>query len=145
MKIPTGIKRKKDYISFLKSLEVEEIYLAQCSASFDRTRFTEAPREISLHGRSKFGEPAISNSTFTVTAAIEVFIGAADPKEAIGKLRAAYNLKFKVKGKELDEEHVRQFAKTNIKIIVWPFFREFVHNITSRFGIPPVTVPIHAE
>jgi len=145
MKIPMRIKARKDYIRFLKSLEVEQVFLSECKASFDRARFVaKSSKQISLSGRTRFGDPDISASGFSVSAAIEVLIGAEKTAEPIGKVQATFFLKFSMMGEKPDHEHIIRFAKTNIKIIIWPFFREFVHNLTARFGIPHVTIPIHA-
>jgi len=34
------------------------------------------------------------------------------------------------------------FKKHNLPINTWPFFREYVFNITSRMSIPPLTLPL---
>jgi preprotein translocase subunit SecB len=145
MKIPSRSKAKEDYILFLKSLEVDEIYLSETSASFDRDRSKSSSKQVSIHGQSRSGKPVLSNTGFTVPATMEVLIGAPNPKEAFGRIEVTYVLKFSVRSKELNPEHVNQFIRSTIKVVIWPFFREFIHNMTARFGIPHVNVPIHAE
>lgn len=34
------------------------------------------------------------------------------------------------------------FTKTSLHLIVYPYFREYVQNVTSRMNIPPLTMPI---
>jgi len=145
MKIPPKSKAKEDYIRFLKSLEVDEIYLSETTARFDGDRSKSSTKQVSVHGRSRFGKPRISNTSFTVPATMEVLIGAPNTKDAFGRIEVTYVLKFSVESKELNPEHVNQFTNSTIKVVIWPFFREFVHNMTARFGIPHVNVPIHAE
>ncbi|SRR6266478_1577669 len=145
MKIPPKSKAKEDYIRFLKSLEVDEIYLSETTARFDRDSSKSSTKQVSVHGRSRFGKPLISNASFTVPATMEVLIGAPNTKDAFGRIEVTYVLKFSVESKELNPEHVNQFTRSTIKVVIWPFFREFIHNMTARFGIPHVNVPIHAE
>jgi preprotein translocase subunit SecB len=144
MKIPPKSKAKEDYIRFLKDLEVDEIYLSDTKANFDRDR-SKSSKQVAVHGRSTFGKPSISNTSFTVPATMQVLIGAPDAKDAFGRIEVTYVLKFSVQSKELNPDHVNQFTKSTIKVVIWPFFREFIHNMTARFGIPHVNVPIHAE
>lgn len=145
MKIPPRSKAKEDYIRFLKSLEVDEIYLSETTARFDRGHSKSPMKQVSVHGRSSFGKPLMSNTSFTVPATMEVLIGAPNPKDAFGRIEVTYVLKFSVESKEMSPEHVTEFTRSTIKVVIWPFFREFIHNMTARFGIPHVNVPIHAE
>ena len=40
-----------------------------------------------------------------------------------------------------DQEVFKAFAGTTGVFNAWPYWREFAQNITSRMGLPPVTVP----
>lgn len=145
MNIPPRSKAKQDYIRFLKNLEVDDIYLSETTARFDKDRSKSSSKQVSIQGQSRCGKPLISNTNFTVPATMEVLIGGPNAKDSIGRIEVTYILKFNVHLKELNPEHVNQFTASTIKVVIWPFFREFIHNMTARFGIPHVNVPIHAE
>jgi len=145
MKIPPRSKAKEDYIRFLKSLEVDEICLSDTTARFDRDRSKSSSKQVVVLGQSSFGKPTISNRNFSVPATMEVLIGGDTPKDAFGRIEVTYIVLFSVRSKELNSEHVNQFTRSTIKVVIWPFFREFIHNMTARFGIPHINVPIHAE
>ena len=34
------------------------------------------------------------------------------------------------------------FARVNLPVNTWPYFREFVHSTISRMGLPPVVLPL---
>lgn len=42
----------------------------------------------------------------------------------------------------LDSADLRAFAEFNSTYNAWPYWREFVHSISARLGLPAVTVPI---
>lgn len=42
----------------------------------------------------------------------------------------------------LDAADLRAFAEFNATYNAWPYWREFLQSISSRFGLPAVTVPI---
>jgi len=44
---------------------------------------------------------------------------------------------------EYPEDYAARFAKTEAKIIVWPFLREFVADVTTRMGMSPaIQIPL---
>jgi preprotein translocase subunit SecB len=145
MKILPRSKVKEGYVHFLKCLQLDDIYLSQTTATFDRERFKSFPKEIPIQGQSRCTKPILSGTAFTVRATMEVLIGGSNAKESLGRVEVTYALKFSVRAKELNPEHVNQFTRSTIKIVIWPFFREFIHSMTARFGIPHVNVPIHTE
>jgi len=45
-------------------------------------------------------------------------------------------------GEEL-EAYFQSFAEYNGVYNAWPYFREFVQNITMRMGVPPLVLPVY--
>lgn len=43
---------------------------------------------------------------------------------------------------ELTDESYRSFAELNAVFNIWPYWREFVQNVTVRMGLPPLTMPV---
>jgi preprotein translocase subunit SecB len=42
----------------------------------------------------------------------------------------------------LDDSTFGSFADLNGTYNAWPYWREFVQNVTSRMGLPPLTIPV---
>ena len=42
----------------------------------------------------------------------------------------------------LSEEMVKTFVDTNLALLIWPYAREFVQNMVSRFGWEPYALPL---
>jgi len=42
----------------------------------------------------------------------------------------------------LDEELIRRFVSSELKLIIWPYFRQFVSDITGKMAIQPITIPL---
>ncbi len=48
-----------------------------------------------------------------------------------------------LKSKEkFTEEFFNVYKEVSLKLNTWPYFREFVNNITLRMNIPPLTIPL---
>ena len=43
---------------------------------------------------------------------------------------------------DFTEEFFELFREVNLPLNTWPFFREYVFNITSRMNIPPLSLPL---
>ena len=58
-------------------------------------------------------------------------------------IEAEFMLTYKVKDlKELSDEGILAFAKTNGIFNAWPYWREYVQSTIARLGIPNYTVPV---
>jgi len=39
-------------------------------------------------------------------------------------------------------EFADRFTQSELRLILWPYFREFVSDITGRMSIPPILIPL---
>jgi len=62
-------------------------------------------------------------------------------KEAFLNITAKYRIILSVSDK-LPKEFWDLYLNTSMQLILFPYFREFVQNTTSRMNIPPLTLPI---
>lgn len=64
-------------------------------------------------------------------------------KEVILKIKAKYNITYKLLKKiKIDEEVIDFFGKKNLPLNVWPFFRELCNDVTAKMRIPPIVLPL---
>lgn len=58
-------------------------------------------------------------------------------------LVATFVLNYKIDSFDgLTDDNLRVFANTNGVFNAWPYWREFVQNMTVRMGIPPIVAPV---
>lgn len=59
-------------------------------------------------------------------------------------INATFLLLYSIKSFEgLDENAYDSFANLNGPYNAWPYWREFVQNITCRMELPPLTIPVY--
>jgi len=63
-----------------------------------------------------------------------------DGKNAL-KIECIYILFFNLQNK-ITDEFFQIYKEVSLPLTVWPFFRELAHSITSKMGIPPLTLPL---
>jgi Preprotein translocase subunit SecB len=129
-----------DYTEFLKSLDLSGIALAESKVTGDRTKYLDVPdHEISMGWRCK--PFAVGKSRFDVRADLTVAVS--KPKSDIHffDLTASYVLHIHA-GVAFPYEHVERFCSSEVRLIIWPYFREYVASVCSRMHIPPVILPL---
>jgi preprotein translocase subunit SecB len=64
-------------------------------------------------------------------------------KNVFLEIEAELVLLYSIKDIEgLDDSSFKSFAELNGTYNAWPYWREFVQNVTSRMGLPPLTIPV---
>jgi len=64
-------------------------------------------------------------------------------KEPSLHIEAVFVLVYKIANLEgLKDENFKAFAHANGVYNAWPYWREFVQNVTSRMGLPPLIIPV---
>jgi hypothetical protein len=42
----------------------------------------------------------------------------------------------------VNKEFAERFTTSELRLVLWPYFRELVHDLCGKMGIPPLTIPI---
>jgi hypothetical protein len=50
---------------------------------------------------------------------------------------------YRLKDRNVDHEALNEFSKHNVAYHVWPYWREYLHDIMARALLPRVTLPMH--
>ncbi|OTP69474.1 hypothetical protein PAMC26577_31015 [Caballeronia sordidicola] len=64
--------------------------------------------------------------------------------ELLGELEAEFRCTYLVqgiKGNELDQDGLKEFAQTNVAYHFWPYWRELIQSMTARVKLPIPTLP----
>ena len=126
------------YKEILKGLELESIYLKSCKCNINREKFSPN-LNFSIKDSASFNIEENGN--------IEIFhkyiLHGRKPREKqiIISIECTYCLIFSSEG-NFSEEFFEIFKELNLAINSWPFFREFIHTITSKMNVPPLTLPL---
>ncbi len=66
------------------------------------------------------------------------------PENVFLRIEARFSVTYSLNSSEgLLQENYNAFGERNGVYNVWPYWREFVHSITSRMGLPPLIVPVY--
>jgi preprotein translocase subunit SecB len=127
------------YTDFLKSLDVIFLSLAECEARIDRRRFFNTDERLAMDAHAEWTRAG--KDSFDVRATIVINTIPANKKDGSLMVKAVYLVHLHSKP-PINEQHIRRFVQADLRILIWPYFREFIASTTARMHIPPITLPI---
>ena len=87
-------------------------------------------------------EQNASEVSFITTYKLDGVKRSEGTEEKVFAITASFQLSYmKAKEIEITKEFVNVFKDNSIELVSWPYFREFVQNMISRMGFPPLTLP----
>jgi len=136
----------KGYEQFLATVEPFGLYLSGCSASLDRDLFWKL-RERKTHKgiRQLMARHRVTKSGkefFDIESEFKIVITDPDNSEAEAlKIECAFQAHLHNE-KTTTRAYAERFASSEFRVVIWPYFRQFVSDTTAWMGIPPIFIPI---
>ena len=128
------------YASFLSELNLFSISLIRSSCRVNREEYLsdgEAHVNYKLSNKSM----DVEEHHFDVCSTLNLKVSTEKTKALQLWVSATFELHFHG-APPLDPKYIKRFCESEIKLISWPYFREYVSNLSSRMHIPPFTLPL---
>ena len=136
-------KRTVDsYTDFLKSINVVFIAMTECEAKIDRAKFFNTEEVLGAKAETELTKRSHKEG-FDIRATITVRTAPAKDRKQDGslKIRASFLVHLHAK-KAVNNDNIEHFVDSDFRILIWPYFREFVTSTSARMHIPNITLPI---
>lgn len=137
---------KQTYEDFLRSVRLFAVGLRDCRSNLDRGDYyriaqgrdglTRINAEYKLTQRGKGHFDASGTCSVTIEDQKK-------KKEVLSiacSLEAHYHAEF-----EHESDYPERFVNREMRLILWPYFREFISNLTARMAIRPVVLPLATD
>ncbi len=135
-------QKTDNYSRFLASVDPIIIALVQETFRIDRERYLKSEREVLRAGiESKLVK--LGKDAFDVRTSLVLTATTAPAAKPLIDFRAVYNLHFH--GSGITEANVKRFVTNELRIVIWPYFRELVNNATARMHVPPIILPVSSR
>ena len=127
------------YTEFVRSLELIIIALTSSSTRIRRDEyFEEKKRDLSVAMTLK--PKRLSRDHFDLQAEATVKL-TRKRSDCLFDLSVTYELHFHAKP-PVDAKLVRRFADSDAHLVLWPYLREYVSDVSARMYIPPILLPL---
>jgi preprotein translocase subunit SecB len=139
MPTTTEKKAKPTYAEFIGSLQLNTIYLREAACEIDRDSFWQNQDQKITYDLSA-SPTKIDDDYFDASATLVVNVVGEKSKTKLIKISAKYD--FHVHTKLASKEFIEKFCGSEVRLIIWPYFREYVSETSSRMYIPPIILPL---
>jgi preprotein translocase subunit SecB len=128
------------YPSFLRSLELFSISLSDSNFHGDRIQYFESSKhELDVDWRTELADQW--EESFDVRAIVTIRISAPKTKKDLFALTATYVLHVHAPS-PLDPQHLKRFTDSEVRLIIWPYVREYATSFFGRMHVPPAILPV---
>lgn len=128
----------EEYRTILKQVELEAISLEDCSAKIRRDKLNKSA-EVAVTDR--LSHKVQGKNMVEIDHHYELIAGSGTKKDFALKIICVFKLRYSSES-GLSEDFINIFKERNVPLNTWPYFREFVQNMTQRMNIPPLTLPL---
>lgn len=144
MTMPTIAEKKSnltpDYQTFIASLELYTIGITEISCKIHRDEYWKKDEEHVINYKLKSKPVSIEQKHFDARSTFALDMTGEKSKSTVIRVEASFDLHFHAP--VVSKEFVEQFCESEIRLIVMPYFRELVSDITARMHIPPIILPL---
>jgi preprotein translocase subunit SecB len=137
----------KPYDTFFRSVRLIAMGLNGSIASVERGEYIRLRREkdggqVKLSSQYHLDE--VGPDYFEVKGNFKFSAQNPKSRKAVLEIVAEYGAHFHAKP-PIDRELAEQFTHSDLRIILWPFFRQHVFDITGKMAVAPVTLPLTTD
>ena len=127
------------YREILSGISLDRIYLFSLKVDFDDSLM---PDDIELKIREK-PSYILEENNLIITYEYELKGISANNNTRFFKIKSIFKIIYFVENlADINDEFFEIFSQFTLEMLMWPYFRELVQNITSRMSIPPLTLPM---
>jgi len=133
------------YEKFLRSVRLVALGLSKCECRLDRGAYIQASRKKGLtRVNAEHKVHRTGDGHFDVLGSISVALEDPEKKLQVLSVSCSFEAHFHAEF-AADSPHPGRFADGEARLILFPYFREFVSDLTGRMAIRPVFLPLATE
>lgn len=139
--------RDQAYASFLKGIRLLGFGMLESHTRQNRAEYVELQeknrltRKISTEYHTMEIEKEFFNASAKLSLTMEDKRAPASPAVVV---ECTYVAHFHCDGCQITTELAERFTESELRLVVWPYFRQFVNDATSRMAIEPIVIPFSA-
>lgn len=133
------------YEEFIKSVRLINMGLMHINSALDRSVYGDlSPRSRTVNMSAKYAATHVGKDFFDAIGifAVKVDDGKkrkGDDAEPPLHIECAFEAHFHAK--VTSKQFVEAFAEGELRLVLWPYFRQLVNDLTGRMAITPLVIP----
>jgi preprotein translocase subunit SecB len=132
-----------EYQEFIADLDMYYLALSEASCKINREAFWEKDSEHRIAYNLKSKPVCVESKSFDVRCVFTLAMTGEKSKSPVVNVVAEFDVSFH--SSKPKKEFVEEFCKSEIRLLVIPYCREFVTDLTARMHIPPLILPLSTK
>lgn len=129
----------EEYNNFIKQIEIDDLHIASAKVDVLDSSYFPSSADAKWRMNASYEN---AEGQFNVSHRYNVTISDKETKEAKAKISVTFYVVYSSKI-PISADFFEIFKARNLPLNTWPYFREFIHNITMRIGWPPFIAPTY--
>jgi preprotein translocase subunit SecB len=141
------VNRNQQYALFLKGIQLCGFGMQDSRTTQDRGAYVALLSKNRLTRRisTEYHLMEVTKDSFNASAKLSLSMeDKANPASRAVLVECTYIAHFHCDGCEITKDLAERFTKSELRIVVWPYFRQFVNDATSRMAIQTIVIPFSA-
>jgi hypothetical protein len=136
----------ESYPKFLRGLRPVALGLKSSRAALNRAAYQRLNRKEGRNRtvrslRDNYEVERVKLDFFDVVGRVELDIRARGDKKSSLAVECEFEAHFHCEVK-VTKEFAERFAQSELRVFMWPYFRQFVSDTTARMSVRPVLIPL---
>lgn len=134
------------YEDFLRNLRLINLALMDASCKLDLQAYVTIleKKKTAKKLKADYAISEINEKYFSAKAKLKATIQD-EKEELLGVcIYCEYEVHFHCK-RPVNNEFASRFVDSGLRLIIWPYFRELVFDLSGKMSIPPITLPLSTD
>jgi hypothetical protein len=132
------------YEKFLQSVKPIGLGLASSLSQLDREAYARLMKQSSAATRTISTEYKLLDAEegyFDATGRFLLIVTDGKKSGPALTIECKYESHFHCRA-PVDRDLAERFTNSELRLVLWPYFRELVYDLCGKMGIPPLTIPL---
>jgi preprotein translocase subunit SecB len=139
--------RNQRYASFLKGIKLLGFGLQESRTNLNRDVYAELYEKNRFTRRisTEYFTKEVEKEFFNVSAKLRLTVE--DKKNSTPPaiiVECTFEAHLHCDGCQITRDLAERFTESELRLVVWPYFRQFVNDATARMSIQPILIPFSA-
>lgn len=135
------------YLSFVQSIKLQGVGLDNASVDINRIALAQAvaaKHNILINMDANFTVLNRADDSFITSARFDITEHVEGSNEKLVRISCSFSALFNLSTKAR-ADFTDRFARSEAKLVFWPYLRHFVADISYRMSITPILIPLTSE
>jgi preprotein translocase subunit SecB len=140
-------RKNGGYEAFIRGLSLIAMGLDDCSVHLDRYPYYDLLEKKGQVRRisAEYKLERAQKDYFDARAVFRLEITDKEASRSPLSIQCSFRAHFHARQTQADRSFAERFVATEFRVVIWPYFRQFISDTTARMTISPIVIPFSSS